>query len=154
MNKEAWARCKKAYLVTINGCGRNCLECPHPACLCDNKKIKKDAKRWIRQKEYERQFYKDNRKNRLQAAKDWYDLNKKKPKHLLNYRKLDNRLLEILPDSFSYSEAAKAWVVDYPCAVGRVKIFIKRGLLTKKRVSVKNKLFANIAIVTKIRQEA
>jgi hypothetical protein len=154
MNKETWERCKKAYLITINGCGRDCLECSYSSCLCDNKKIKADAKRWIRQKTYERQFYKANRDKRLQAAKDWYNLHRKKTKDLLSYRKLNEDILSILPESFTYNDAAKAWLVDYSCAVERVKNFIKRGLLKKKRQAVKNRLFVNVVVVTKIKQEA
>lgn len=153
MDKETWARCKRAYQITVNGCGKDCLECERKACLCDNRKIKSAAKRWIKQKERERQFYKENRAKRLQAAKDWYNLHKKRTDPWAALR-LKPSILDALPDSFSYNEAAKAWLVEYSSAVERIKRLISKGLLEKKQVDVKKRYVRKMVILIKIKQEA
>jgi len=136
MDKETYARIKRAYEITINGCGNNCFECERNICLCDSRQIKHDAKIWIKQKAIERKFYKNNRTKRLSAAKEYYNQNHKVV-NPMEARKLPNTLLDMLPDSFDYETAAKIWLVEYHCMCERIKIFMTRGLLTKTRPGLK-----------------
>ena len=136
MDKETYARIKRAYEITINGCGKNCLECELNICLCETKQTKQDARRWIKQKAIERKFYKDNRDRRLSAAKDHYNKHHK-VENPMESRKLPNTLLDMLPDSFDYETAAKIWLVEYHCMCERIKIFMARGLLIKTRPGLK-----------------
>lgn len=136
MDKETYARIKRAYQITINGCGKDCLECERETCLCDSKQIKRDARKWVKQKASERQFYKDHREQRLKTSKAYYDrFHKVANPHEM--RKISNDLLLLLPDAFDYEMAAHAWTSDYHCMHERVKRFISRGFLTKHRQGVK-----------------
>lgn len=134
MDKKTYARYKNAYQITINGCGNNCLTCDRNNCLCDSKQVRQDAKKWMKQKERERKFYHDNRERRLQMSKDYYN-NVRKSISGKKYRCLSKDILSGLPDEFTYEMACKSWLVTYPCARERVNIFIRVGLLEKKKIN-------------------
>lgn len=139
MNKERYWRIKNAYNLTINGCGADCFNCQHDSCLADSRQVKRDAKAWIKQKEIERQFYKDHREARQKKAREAY----KKVENPMQSRRLKDDLLTPLPNKFTYETAAKIWQVEKTCAIERIKRFIKRELLIKSYVK-------NVALFKKL----
>lgn len=140
MDKETYARVKRAYQITVEGCGQDCFNCEREVCLADTRKVRKDAKRWIYQKKIEREFYKQNKARRSAAAKERYD-RLYKVENPMECRKIKNDLLFNLPDRFDYDTAAKAWLVEYSTASERIKRFISRGFLVKQRIG--NRVFFN-----------
>jgi Fic family protein len=130
-NKEEYQKCKKAYLMTINGCGKDCLECEHEDCICESDDIIDAADKYLLQRQYENKFYKKNRERRNTESKKYYHTvtKLKRPK---KDNSLKSALLDVLPNTFTYEEAGKIWLVSCATAKWRLDRFIKRGLVTKK----------------------
>ena len=125
MNKNLYHRRKLAYNLVINGCGNDCLTCEKEACICDDKHIQADAEAWAKQKECERQFYKNNREKRLNEAKEYHHKVVKPNKPVKDNMQFWREVFKALPESFTYDEAAKIWLVEKTCAVERIKRLIR-----------------------------
>jgi TusA-related sulfurtransferase len=135
MNAKRYKEIKTAYELTINGCGKDCAECELELCVCDEPKTQSDAAIWVKQKEHERVFYYGNREKRLNGAKDYYN------KHLKRVRVqlpiVNQATFDLLPDEFTYNDAAAVWGIQKTAAVERIRKFIKKNpdYLTKHRKS-------------------
>lgn len=135
MRKDDWVKVKRAYEITIKGCGKDCLLCERDICLSDTREIRRQAKRYIKQKAVERKHYQQNRLRLNAAAKARYN-RLYKVANPMECRKLKNDLLILLPAEFSYELAGKIWQVEYSCARERIKRFMERGLVDKRRVGL------------------
>lgn len=124
-NAKAYHKMKNAYLLTVNGCGQDCLTCERPSCICDSKKVRELAAKWVKQKGFERDFYYNHRQERLKSVKEYYEKHRKRntPGEL---RITTEATLNQLPEEFTYDEAAKAWGVIKHTAVERVKKLLAR----------------------------
>lgn len=137
MNKTQYQQAKRAYEITVNGCGKDCFNCAELACICDNLQIQKDAAMWIRQKNHERDFYHRNRERRLNAIKSRY-----KKKERTEYPTVNQAAFDALPDEFTYDIAAAIWQIHKNAAVERIKKFlvINPNCLTKQKTSIKTSI--------------
>ena len=136
MRKDDWAKVKRAYEITVNGCGNDCLACERNVCLCDTRQIRKDARRYIKQKTAERKSYKIHKTERRAKANLHYE-QFYKVANPMECRKIKNDLLHLLPDDFGYELAGKLWLVEYSCARERIRIFMERGFVDKRRDGLK-----------------
>lgn len=124
MNKETYYKLKRAYAITINGCGGDCFECERSKCLADTREIQRDARKWIKQKEHERKFYYRHREVRLAKSREYYNNNIKKESKL-HISIINKETFDQLPDEFTYDIAARIWKVEKPCAIERINKFRK-----------------------------
>lgn len=153
MRKDDWAKVKRAYEITVKGCGNDCLACERNVCLCDTRQIRKDARRYIKQKAAERKCYKENRIARREKANSRYN-RFYKVENPMECRKIKNDLLHLLPDVFSYELAGKLWLVEYSCARERIRIFMERGFVDKRRNGLKVLCFKTEAYYNTFPSEA
>ena len=73
ITKEEYHKRKGAYKTMVNGCGGDCFECEKNECVSDNPEVRLYAERWLKQKQYERDFYARNRERRSKAALSYYN---------------------------------------------------------------------------------
>jgi hypothetical protein len=92
-----------------------------------------DAESWGIQKEHERNFYRANRDRRLQESKDYYRTHLKKEKRGLPI--INQNTFDILPQEFTYQNAASIWKIEKTAAIERINKFLRLfpKCLTKHR---------------------